>query len=33
VLDGAVPGVDGQVAADALIGAFATEYRCELPGG
>ncbi len=32
VLDDAVPGLDGQVAADALIGAFATEYRCELPG-
>jgi hypothetical protein len=32
VLDDAVPGVDGQVIADALIGAFATEYRCELPG-
>jgi hypothetical protein len=32
VLDNAVPGLDSQVAADALIGAFATEYRCELPG-
>ena len=32
VLDDAVPGIDGQVTADALIGAFATEYRCELPG-
>jgi hypothetical protein len=32
VLDDAVPGLDGQVTADALIGAFATEYRCELPG-
>jgi hypothetical protein len=32
MLDGAVPGLDGQVAADALIGAFATEYRCEQPG-
>lgn len=31
-LDDAVPGLDGQVAADALIGAFATEYRCEQPG-
>jgi hypothetical protein len=31
-LDVAVPGLDGQVAADALIGAFATDYRCELPG-
>jgi hypothetical protein len=32
VLDDAVPGLDGQAAADALIAAFATEYRCELPG-
>lgn len=32
VLDDAVPGLDGQVTADALIGAFATEYRCEQPG-
>ncbi len=32
VRDDAVPGLDGQVAADALIGAFATEYRCEQPG-
>jgi hypothetical protein len=32
VLDAAVPGVDSQVAADALIGAFSTEYRCEQPG-
>ena len=32
VLDHAVPGLDGQVTADALIGAFATEYRCEQPG-
>jgi len=32
VLDSAVPGVDSQVAADALIGALATEYRCEQPG-
>jgi hypothetical protein len=32
VLEDAVPGVDGQVAADALIAAFATEYRCEQPG-
>jgi hypothetical protein len=31
-LDAAVPGLAGQVAADALIAAFATEYRCELPG-
>jgi hypothetical protein len=28
----AVPGVDSQVAADALVGAFSTEYRCEQPG-
>ena len=32
VLDGLVPGLDGQVVADALIGAFAEQYRCELPG-
>ena len=32
VLATAVPGVDSQIAADALIGAFSTEYRCELPG-
>lgn len=32
VLDAAVPGLDSQVVADALIGAFSTEYRCELPG-
>lgn len=32
VLKDGVPGLDGQVAADALIAAFATEYRCELPG-
>jgi hypothetical protein len=32
VLDTAVPGVDSQVAADALVGAFSTEYRCEQPG-
>jgi len=32
VLDGAVPGLDDRVAADALIGAFATHYRCEQPG-
>jgi hypothetical protein len=31
-LDAAVPGLAGQAAADALIAAFATEYRCELPG-
>jgi hypothetical protein len=32
VLDDAVPGVDGHITADALIAAFATEYRCEQPG-
>jgi hypothetical protein len=32
VLDGAVPGVEGRIVADALIGAFATHYRCDLPG-
>jgi hypothetical protein len=32
VLDRAVPGLDGQVVADALIGAFVHHYRCELPG-
>jgi hypothetical protein len=32
VLADAVPGLDSEVAADALIGAFATEYRCELAG-
>jgi hypothetical protein len=32
VLADAVPGVDAQVTAEALIGAFATEYRCEQPG-
>lgn len=32
VLDDAVPGLDGRAAADALIGAFSTEYRCEQPG-
>jgi len=32
VLDSAVPGLDGQVVADAVIGAFAHHYRCELPG-
>jgi hypothetical protein len=32
VLDAAVPGVDSQVAAGALIGAFSMEYRCEQPG-
>jgi hypothetical protein len=32
VLDDAVPGVDGHITADALIAAFATDYRCEQPG-
>jgi hypothetical protein len=32
VLDRTVPGLDGQVLADALIGAFAHHYRCEQPG-
>jgi hypothetical protein len=32
VLDDAVPGLEGRVVADALIGAFAREYRCEGPG-
>ncbi len=32
VVDGAVPGLAGRVVADALIGAFAREYRCEGPG-
>ncbi len=32
VLAGAVPNLDSEVVADALIGAFATEYRRELPG-
>ncbi len=32
VLDNAVPGVDGQDLADALIGALACQYRCEQPG-
>jgi len=31
-LDGAIPGLDSRVVADALIGAFAEHYRCELPG-
>jgi hypothetical protein len=30
-LEGAVPGLDARVAADALIGAFADNYRCERP--
>ena len=32
VLNSTVPGLDGQIIADALIGAFAHHYRCELPG-
>jgi hypothetical protein len=32
VLDRAVPGLAGQVIADALVGAFAHHYRCELTG-
>jgi hypothetical protein len=32
VVDDAVPGLEGRVVADALIGAFAREYRCEEPG-
>lgn len=32
VLDGAVPGLVGRDIADAIIGAFATHYRCEQPG-
>ena len=32
VLDHAIPGLEGRVVADALIGAFATHYRCEQPG-
>jgi len=32
VLDDAVPALEGGVAADALIGAFAREYQCEGPG-
>ena len=32
VLADAVPGLDAHVAADALIGASAKHYRCELPG-
>jgi hypothetical protein len=32
VLARTVPGLDGQILADALIGAFAHHYRCERPG-
>jgi hypothetical protein len=31
-LHDAVPGLDAQAAVDALFGAFARHYRCELPG-
>jgi hypothetical protein len=31
-LAAAVPGLDPEAAADALIGAFAEHYRCDLPG-
>jgi hypothetical protein len=31
-LDAAVPDPGGRVVADALIGAFATEYKCDQPG-
>jgi hypothetical protein len=31
-VDEAIPGLDGQVVADALVGAFARHYRCERPG-
>ncbi len=31
VLEDAVPGLDGQVAGDALIGAFAVHYDCGQP--
>jgi len=32
VLNSTAPGLDGQIIAYALIGAFAHHYRCELPG-
>jgi hypothetical protein len=32
VLDSTVPGLNGQVVTDALIGSFAHHYRCDLPG-
>jgi hypothetical protein len=32
VLNSTVPGLDGQIIAEALIGAFAHHYCCELPG-
>ena len=32
VLNSIAPGLDGQVIADALIGAFAHHYQCEFPG-
>ncbi len=31
-VDEAVPGLDGGVVADALVGALARHYRCEQPG-
>ena len=31
VLDGVVPGLDGRIAADALIGAFPNHFECEHP--
>jgi hypothetical protein len=31
-LTDAIPGLDGQVAADALIGAFAVHHDCDQPG-
>jgi hypothetical protein len=31
-LEDAIPGLDGQVAADALIGAFAVHHDCDQPG-
>jgi hypothetical protein len=32
VLDATVPDLDSQLVANALIGAFSTEYRCDQPG-
>ena len=32
VLDSTVPALNGHVVTDALIGAFAHHYRCDLPG-
>lgn len=31
-LSDALPGLEGQVVAEALVGAFACHYRCEMPG-